>query len=315
MKKVGIVGVGRVGSTIAYSLTEDTGIDEMILVAAHNSKAVGEASDIIQGLPFKKNIRIRAGEISDIKNVDIVILSFGAPEKIGESRYAPMLKNIEILKSIIKVIIENNPDCILVVISNPVDIMTYAATRISGFPKNRVIGLGTLIDDARLKSILSEELQVSDKSIHTYVIGEHGQSPTIVWSLSDIAGIDINKAVYLVDKPINKFSLQSVNCKLENMAFKVWEQKGANTFCIADATRRLVTAILRDEHVILPVSTLLEGEYGLENLCLSVMAIIGRDGVIRTIEQPISDDEKAQLYNSADHVLDIIRDNKQLWQN
>lgn len=307
IKKVGIVGCGFVGSTIAYTLMESGMFTEMALVDANESKARGEAMDLNHCLPFLSPMQIYQSTYTGLENASIIIIAAGVNQKEGETRIDLLHRNVKIFRDIISRITEVNRECILLVVTNPVDILTYVTLQLSGFSPSRVIGSGTVLDTARLKYLVGSKLKVDSRNVHSFIIGEHGDSELAVWSSANVSGIDINDYCPICDNCSNMTELYGLFDYVKNSAYEIIKNKGATYYAIAQATKRIVTSIVNDESSILPVSTLVSGHYGINHICMSVPAVIGKNGVEHVLDIPLNDDEKRNLENSARTLEDLVK--------
>lgn len=307
INKVTVVGTGFVGSTTAYTLMISGLISELVLIDANVDKAEGEVMDLNHGMPFVAPVNIYRGNYEDCKDSDIVIIAAGANQKPGETRIDLVKKNTEIFKQIVPEIVKYCEDCILLVVTNPVDILTYVTLKISGFPKNRVIGSGTVLDTARFRYILAKKSEVDARNIHAYVLGEHGDTEVLTWSLTNIAGIPFDKFCSKTGKCPPDIDKDAIYNDVRTAAYKIIEKKGATYYAVAVAVRRIVEAFLRDESSILTVSSLLEGQYGLSEVSLSVPTLVGAHGVEQILELPLSDEELKLLQKSGYSLADVIK--------
>ena len=293
IQKAAVIGCGFVGSTIAYTLMQKGLFSEMVLLDANKAKAEGEAMDISHGLPFTHAMDIYAGEYEDIADASVVIITAGANQKPGETRLDLVQKNAAIMRSIIKEIKRVNCEGILLIVSNPVDILTEVALRESGFPKERVIGSGTVLDTARLKYIISEKLDVDSRNVHAFIVGEHGDSELAAWSCANIYGIKLQ-------------DLEEVYKGVRDSAYEIIERKGATYYGIGMAAEKIVEAIVRNSHTVAPISVSLDGKYGLEGLCLSIPTIVGRGGAEQVLEIDFSEEEMKKLRKSAEELGAVL---------
>ncbi len=305
--KIAIVGVGSVGSSFAYSLMIRGFASEIVLIDANKKKAQGEAMDLEHGLPFVLPTKISAGEYSDCASADIVVLTAGSAQKPGESRLNLVDKNVSIFKQIIPEIKKYNQYCILLVATNPVDIMTYASLKLSSFPPNRVIGSGTILDTSRLRSLLGEHFGIDSRNVHAYIIGEHGDSEVPVWSSANIAGIRLKEYCPICGRKYEQPYLDKIFEQVKNAAYKIIEFKGSTYYAIGLGLTRIVESIVRDENTILTVSSLLQDYYGLSDVCLSVPTIVNKSGISKTIKLPLEDTEIKLLQNSASVLKQVIQ--------
>ena len=307
IQKCAIIGCGFVGATTAFTLIEHGVFSELVLIDANNKKAEGEAMDLNHGIPFAKPVKVYAGNYDDLSDCSLIIIAAGANQKPGETRIDLVKKNTAILKSIIPEITRRNKECILLILSNPVDILTYITLKISGFPKNRVIGSGTVLDTARLKYLLAEHLGVDSRNVHAFIIGEHGDSELAVWSSANISGIDLKDFCGLCGKCTSMENIYNLYNNVRGSAYKIIDSKGATYYAIAMATLRIVECIVRDEKSVIPVSTLVEGEYGINDVCMGLPSIVGKNGVERILEIPLNKNEAENLLNSAREINEYIK--------
>ena len=305
-QKCAIIGCGFVGSATAFSLVESGLFSEMVLLDVNMDKAEGEAMDLSHGLPFAYPMRIYAGSYEDIGDCGLIVLTAGANQKPGETRLQLVQKNVAILKNIIPKIQEQDFQGILLVVSNPVDILTYAAWKLSGFPAKRVIGSGTVLDTARLKYLLGEHLGVDSRSVHAFIIGEHGDSELAVWSSANISGVDLGDFCELIGEPAYREDLRALYESVRDSAYEIIEKKGATYYGIAMAVRRIAQCIVRNEHSVLPISTFAEGHYGLSDICMSLPAIVDREGVEQVLDIHLNREELKNLGLSAQALRKVL---------
>ena len=305
-RKVAIIGCGFVGSSSAFALMQSGLFSEMVLIDADVNRAEGEALDISHGLPFAKPMKIYAGSYEDIADAAIVIVTAGAGQKPGETRLDLVKKNVEIFKSIIPEIAKQDFNGILLIVANPVDILTYVAAKLSKLPQGRVFGSGTVLDSARLKYLLGEHLDVDNRSVHAFIIGEHGDSEMAAWSSANVSGIPLNDFCEMRGYFKHEESMKKILEEVKNSAYEIIEKKHATYYGIAMSVRRICEAIIRDEKSILPVSSIQKGEYGIENVALSIPAIVGREGVEKVVPIKLSDTEKEELIKSASTLKNVL---------
>lgn len=298
--KISIIGSGFVGSTTAYSLMLSGLVSEIIIVDINKSKAEAEAMDLSHGAAFVKSIDIKAGDYKDTRNSDIVIITAGVGPKPGETRLDIINKNLNIFKQIVPEVVKYSPNSILLVVSNPVDILAYITYKLSGFPSHRVIGSGTVLDTSRLKYMLSEHFNVDARNVHTYIIGEHGDSEIAAWSLTNIAGMtpDNYCEIICTEKCDKQFKYE-IPKKVINAAYEIIERKGYTNYAVALAVTRIVEAILRNENSILTVSSLFTGQYEIDDVYLAIPTIINRTGAKKILNAPLNKDEEIKLKDSA----------------
>ena len=290
--KMVMIGAGFVGSTAVFSLMEAGLFKEIVMIDVDKSKAVGEAMDISHGIPFSKEMKIYAGDYEDIDDAGLIIISAGANQRIGETRLDLLNKNVEIFKDIIPKINSRNYNGLILVVTNPVDILTYVTCKLSVLPKNKILGSGTVLDTARLKYSLGKLLTINSKSVHAYIIGEHGDSEIAAFSNANISGIPIDD--YLSNLGHSDDKKEEVAYEVKNSAYEIIKRKNATYFGIAIAIRRICEAIVRDEKAILPISVFLE-EY---DIVLSMPSVIGDEGVLKVLNIKLDQSEKAALHNT-----------------
>ncbi|MCR5320262.1 MAG: L-lactate dehydrogenase [Lachnospiraceae bacterium] len=305
-RKVAIVGCGFVGSASAFALMESGLFSEMVLIDADQNKAEGEALDISHGLPFAKPMQIYAGGYEDVADAAIIVVTAGAGQKPGETRLDLVKKNVGIFQSIIPQIAKYNKDGILLIVANPVDILTYTAAKLSGFPENRVFGSGTVLDTARFKYLLGEHLSVDSRTVHAFIIGEHGDSEIAVWSSANVSGISINEFCEMRGHFEHEASMQRIAENVKNSAYEIIEKKKATYYGIAMSVKRICEAIVRDEKSILPISSIQHDNHGISDIALSMPAIVGRDGVECTVPISLSKEEEDKLKESAKTLKEVL---------
>lgn len=306
IRKAAIIGCGFVGASSAFSLVHKGLFSELVLIDANHAKAEGEANDLSHGRPFTSPMKIYAGSYDDISDCSLIIITAGANQKPGETRLDLVHKNVAIFKSIIPEITKRNFEGILLIVANPVDILTYAALKISGYPKERVLGSGTVLDSARFRYLLSEHLNVDSRSVHAYIIGEHGDSELAVWSSANVSGIGINDFCELRGHYEHDEAMDRIYRTVRDSAYEIIERKGATYYGVAMAVSRIAESIIRNEHSVLPVSSLMEGEYGLTDLCISVPTIVSAKGAEQVLEIPLSQEEKEKLQKSAAELKKVL---------
>lgn len=304
--KISIIGAGSVGSATAFALMNHNIATDLVIVDINHEKAVGEAMDINQGRVFVEPVNVTAGDYEATKDSDIVIITAGLAQRPGETRIDLVNRNIEIYKQMIPEIVKYNPDSILLVVSNPVDILAQVTYKLSGFPKERVFGSGTVLDTARFQSALSSLFKVDARDIHANIIGEHGDTEIATWSLTTIGGLTVEQYCRDMDIELTEAMKDDITEGVKNSAYQIIERKGYTNYAVALAITRIVKAILRDEKSILTVSSLQTGDYGLEDVFISVPTIVGRQGALDVVEVPYSSDETDNLKKSADILKEIL---------
>ena len=305
-RKAAIIGCGFVGASIAFRFLQQGLFSQLVLVDVNREKAEGEAMDLSDGLPYAEAMEITAGGYDDIADCALIVITAGANQKPGETRLDLIGKNIAILKGVIGEITARDFGGILLVVSNPVDVLTYAAWKLSGYPKNRVIGSGTVLDTARLKQILGEKLGVDSRNVHAFIVGEHGDSELAVWSGANVSGVDLDQFCHLRGDPLDHEEMERIYQGVRDSAYEIIRRKGATYYGIAMAVGRIAQCILRDEKAVLPISAVLEGQYGLEGLCLSVPSIVGKGGLEEVLEIPLGPEEQKALGASAKQMQEAI---------
>ena len=309
MNKVSIIGTGSVGSTIAYTLTVMGLASEIVMIDINNEKALGEALDIRQGTPFCGACSIYAGDYRDAVNSDIVIVTSGIARKPGQSRLELAQTNVNITKQIIPEITKYAPDATYIIVSNPVDILTYTFYKMSGLPENRIIGSGTILDTARLRSRLSEYYNINQSNVHAYVFGEHGDSSFIPWSVANISNVPIKECKKLITTPgINTPELDfgEIEQYVRKSGARVIARKGATFYAVSVSVCHICKCLLCGIDTTMTVSTMMHGEYGIDDVCLSTLNVVGRNGVRNKVNVPLTDDEITKLHRSADALKAVI---------
>ncbi|MGG1553916.1 L-lactate dehydrogenase [Paenibacillus ferrarius] len=296
--KIVIIGVGAVGATTAYTLLLRERADELVLIDANKGKAKGDAIDMNHGLPFLGKTKVWAGEYEDCRDASVIIITAGAAQRPGETRVDLLKRNVGIFESIMTEVLKYNQDGILLIASNPVDIMSYFSWRKSQWPVHRIIGSGTLLDSSRFRYLIGEELGIDSRSVHAHIIGEHGDSELPVWSLANIAGTRI---------PFDEETKDKIFTNTRDAAYEIISAKGATYYAIALALDRICTAILRDEGAVLNVSTLLQDYHGVSNVYLGVPCIVDRSGVREVLKLELSELEREQLQRSAQKMKELIQ--------
>ena len=297
--RVAIVGAGNVGATYAYALLLSRLSSEIVLIDANRARAEGEAMDLNHAIPFAHPTRIWAGDYEDCAGAAITVVAAGTAQRPGETRLDMILRNGEIWKQIIPRIVQHNPGGILLIATNPVDALTYAALKLSGLPTPRVIGSGTVLDTARFRYLLSQHFQVDARSVHAFIIGEHGDSEVPVWSLANIAGMKLEDFSRAQGVDLTAADRQKIYEQTRDAAYQIIERKGATYYAVAAGLIGITAALLRDQNTVFSVSTLIEDYYGIQDVCLSLPAILNRSGVRNVLRLDLSPDEQEKLQKSA----------------
>jgi len=300
--RVAIVGMGNVGSTFAYALLLSGLAAEIVLIDANRAKAEGEAMDLTHAVPFTHPTNVWPGDYSDCSGAIVSVLTAGAPQAPGEARLDLIKKNAEIWRSMVPQVAKHNPGGILLIATNPVDVLTYAAWKLSGFPAKRVIGSGTILDTARFRYLLSQHFGVDARSVHAYIIGEHGDSEVPIWSLANIAGMRLPEFHQAQGIEYNHKLMEDIFLQTRDAAYRIIERKGATYYAVAAGLMRITQAILRNQRTVLSVSSLIDKYYGLSDVCFSLPTVIDRGGVEQVLRLELDAPEVNKLRNSA-HVL------------
>lgn len=306
-RKVAVIGTGFVGSSSAFALMESGLFSEMVLLDADQNRAEGEALDISHGLPFARPMKITAGTYDDLVDAAIIVITAGAGQKPGETRLDLVKKNVAIFRTIIGEIAKRNCQGILLIVANPVDILTYVALKLSGFPENRVFGSGTTLDTARLKYLLGERLSVDARSVHAWIIGEHGDSQIAAWSSANVSGVPLSDFCSMRGFTEHGQNMEDIAEDVKNSAYKIIEKKKATYYGVAVAVRRICEAIIRDEKSVLPVSSIQHGAFGIDGVALSMPAIVGKNGVEKQIPIKLNEKEQGELKKSADALKEVLK--------
>jgi L-lactate dehydrogenase len=306
-RKVVIVGAGAVGSTFAYTLAQNGLADEIALIDLNRELAEGQVLDLVHGLPFLPTVEIYQGEKSDYTDAHVIVITAGAKQRAGESRLDLLQRNATIIESTVDDIVGQHSQAVIVVVSNPVDVLTYVAQERSGWPRGRVIGSGTVLDSARFRYLLSHHCGIDVHNVHAYVLGEHGDSELAAWSMTHLAGIPIDEYCRICGRCSDWMAeRREMEKAVRRSAYHIIDYKGATYFAVGLALVRIVGAILRNQRSVLTVSTVLDGEYGLANVSLSVPSIVSQSGVERILEADLSPEEQEALSRSASVLRDAI---------
>jgi L-lactate dehydrogenase len=306
--KIAVVGgAGAVGASAAYALMMSGLVSEIVLVDVNERRAEGEAMDLMHGAPFVRPVTVRAGTYDDCADCQIVVITAGAAQKPGESRLDLVRKNTGIIRDMVPQIARVAPNSILLIVANPVDILTLAAVEASGFPPGRVIGSGTVLDTARLRALVGQRLNIDPRSVHGYVIGEHGDSEVVVWSRATVAGLPVAEFCEQRGSDCDSQMQAEISEQVRRAAYEIIERKGATYYAIGLGVRHIVEAILRDQNTVLTVSTLMTGQFGISDICLSLPSIVDHGGVEGVLIPKLSDEEVAALCRSAEVLKETAR--------
>ena len=308
MNKITVIGSGSVGSTIAYSLTVMGLASEIVMIDINGEKAIGEALDIRQGIPFCNPTIVYAGDYEDAEGSDIVIITSGVARKPGQSRLDLAQTNVNILKSVADQIVKHAPDATYVIVSNPVDVLTYVFCKHTGIPEERVIGSGTILDTARFRARIAEYYSVNQKNVHGYVLGEHGDSGFVPWSIANISNVPIeeyHKAILNSEenRALDKYEVEEY---VRKSGASVIQRKGATFYAVSMSVCHICKCLLSGIDTTLTVSTMLHGEYGIDDVCLSLLNIVGEKGAHTKIMLPLTDEEIKALHKSAESLKEVI---------
>lgn len=308
MSKISIIGTGSVGSTIAYTLTVMGIASQIVLIDINHEKARGEALDIRQGTPFCGACSVYAGDYTDAVGSDIVILACGIARKPGQTRLELAQTNVNITKKIIPEITRHAPNATYIIVSNPVDILTYTFTKRSGLPEKQIIGSGTILDTARLRSRLSEYFNINQTNVHAYVFGEHGDSSFVPWSIANISNVPIEECQTAFAKYgfTKGFDYEEIEKYVKKSGARVIERKGATFYAVSVSVCHICKCLLGGLDTTMTVSTMMHGEYGIHDVCLSTLNLVGRDGVRSKVNVTLTEEEEAKLLHSANTLKDVI---------
>ncbi len=297
--KVGLIGTGMVGASFAYSLMQRGVANELVLIDRDSARAEGEMMDLNHGLPFVRPMRIIAGDYADLADADLIVICAGASQRPGQTRLELLQTNAGVFQNIVPQITAVNQDAIIVVATNPADILTYISAQIVGLKHTRVLGSGTILDTARLRYLLSQHYGVDPRSVHAYIIGEHGDSELALWSLANIAGVRLPDFVGANGQGYDQAALDRIFDETRNAAYEIIQRKKATYYAIGLGLRYIVEAVLRDQHTVMTVSSPLSGEYGVDGIAISMPAIVGRRGVEEVLNLPLSEAELRAFQASA----------------
>ncbi|MBL8206210.1 MAG: L-lactate dehydrogenase [Blastocatellia bacterium] len=298
--RVAIVGVGNVGATFAYALLLSGLAAEIVLIDENRKKAEGEAMDLNHAIHFSHPTRIWAGDFQDCAGATVTVIAAGANQKPGETRLDLVKKNAVIFRQIVPEVARHNPDGILLIATNPVDVLTYTSLQLSGLPPQRVIGSGTILDTSRFRYLLSQHFGVDPRSVHGFIIGEHGDSEVPVWSLANIAGMRLRDFCTAQGVAYDETAMEEIFRQTRDAAYHIISRKGATYYAVAAGMMRLVEAILRNQNTVLSASSLIENYYGISDVCLSLPTVINRNGVERVLRLALSKQEIAAVQHSAE---------------
>jgi len=305
--KVGIIGIGYVGATFAYSLAISGAASEIVLVDVNKEKALGEAMDLNHGLAFINPVRIYSGDYADCADAQVIVLTAGAAQREGESRLDLLARNAKIFADICPQITAHTRSAVLLVVTNPVDILTYLTLKFSGLPPSQVLGSGTILDTARFRFLLGQHYGVDPRSVHAYILGEHGDSEVPIWSTANIAGSSLSEYCQLTGLHYNQAEMDRLFEQVRGAAYELIKRKGVSNYAIGLALTRLVEAIVRDQNRVFSVSSLVQDYYGIGDVCFSLPCVVGRQGVRQILRLHLSAEEVAALARSAEILKSTLR--------
>jgi L-lactate dehydrogenase len=303
---IAIIGAGNVGATFGYTLVLSGLVGRVALIDIDRDRAEGEAMDIAHAAPLSSPVTVCAGDYAECAHADIVMIAAGVAQREGESRLDLLKRNADVFRDVVPQIVEHNPGAILLIATNPVDIMSYVAWKLSGLPAGRVIGSGTVLDTARLRYLLSRHLAVDPRNIHGYVIGEHGDSEVVTWSRTSVAGIPLNDYCALTTCTVTPDAKARYEAETRNAAYEIIRRKGATHYAVAAVLLRIATSVLLDQRSVLTVSTKVPSAFELGELFLSLPSIVGRRGIERVLELPLADGEHESLRHSAELLTEAL---------
>ena len=303
-QKVVLVGDGAVGSSYAFAMAQQGIAEEFAIVDIIKERTEGDAMDLEDATAFTAPKNIYSADYDTCKDADLVVITAGAPQKPGETRLDLVNKNLKILSSIVEPVVESGFEGIFLVVANPVDILTHATWKMSGFPKDRVIGSGTSLDTGRLQKVIGEMEHVDPASVNAYMLGEHGDTEFPVWSYNNVGGVKVSD--WVKAHGMDESKLEDIHKEVANMAYDIINKKGATFYGIGTASAMIAKAILNDEHRVLPLSVPMDGEYGLHDLHIGTPAVVGRKGLEQVIEMPLSDHEQELMTASADQLKKVM---------
>lgn len=298
--KVGLIGVGMVGASFAYALMQRGLATELVLIDQDSARAEGEAMDLNHGLPFVRPMRIRAGDYPDLADADVVVICAGANQRPGETRLDLLQKNAAVFRNIVPQVNEVNPNAIIVIATNPVDILTYISAEIVGLESGRVVGSGTILDTARFRYLLGTHYGVDSRSVHAYIVGEHGDSELALWSLANIGGVPLPTFKGANGQGYDEAALDGILDQTRNAAYEIIQRKQATYYAIGLGLLTIVEAVLRDQNTVMTVASPMRGQYGVTDIAISLPTIVGRNGIAEVLNLPLSEQEQAAFQHSAE---------------
>jgi L-lactate dehydrogenase len=304
--RIAVVGLGNVGASFAFALLQRRAAAEIVLIDANRKKAEGEAMDLNHAVPFGAATRIWAGDYEDCRGAAVVVITAGAAQRPGETRLQLLDRNLAIFRDVVPQVVQHNPDGLLLVATNPVDILSYASYKLSGLPAHKVLGSGTILDTARFRYLLGQHFSVDARSVHGLILGEHGDTEVPIWSLANIAGIRLREYCRLHGLPYDEQVFENIFTETRDAAYKIIERKGATYYAVAVGLMQIVESIVRDQKTVLTTSTLVDGAYGLRDLYLSLPTVVGSKGVVQVLTPDLSEEELEKLRHSAEVLHGMI---------
>jgi L-lactate dehydrogenase len=305
-RKVGIVGAGMVGSSFAYALMQRSMATDIVLVDTNRARAEGEAMDLMHGVSFVRPLRITAGDYEDLAGADLVVMTAGANQMLGETRTQLLERNVAVCREVVPEIVKHNPDGLLVMTTNPVDILTFEATRIAGLPAGHVFGSGTILDTARFRALLGDYFDVDPRSVHAYIIGEHGDTELPVWSQANIGGVGLRDYPLPNGKQAEEAALDDIVEQTRKAAYAIIERKKATYYAIGLGLLAIAEAVLRDQRTVLTVSTPLTGQYGVSGVALSLPTVVGTEGASKVLPLELNEKEQEQFQHSGATLIKLM---------
>ena len=304
--KVAIVGAGAVGTSFAYALQISGAAQEIVLIDLDRERAEGEALDLSHGLFFTPPVRIEAGGYEECEGADVVVMTAGASQEPDQSRMELVETNVKICRSVVEEVLKHTEDAVLLMVTNPVDVLTYAALKFSGLPRHQVIGAGTVLDSARFRYLLGQHCNIDTRNIHGYVLGEHGDTEVMAWSLTHVGGVPMEEFCELCPHRSPTCDLENIGERVRDSAYHLIDAKGATNWAVGLAMVKIVTSVLRDENSLLTVSTLMDGEYGLEGQCMSLPTIVNASGAEDPIAPRLGEEETEAMRRSGRAIREVI---------
>lgn len=310
MSKATIIGAGSVGATIAYTMALNAIVSEIVIIDINEKKAFGEAMDISQGAPFSSPVTVYSGGYEDAVGSDIVVITSGLPRKAGQSRLELAQTNVNVIKEIAPQIVKHAPEAVYILVSNPVDVLTYVFHKISGIPEERIIGSGTILDTSRVRSFIADKFDINQKTVHAYVFGEHGDSSFVPWSLATVGTIPLEQYRASLSSnlknEIAEIDYEEAEKYTRTSGGTIIANKGATFYGVSVSVCHICKCLLGSKDTLLTVSTMMHGEMGVDDVCMSALALVGPGGIKGTLVPPLTDEEKAKFVNSANKLKEVI---------